>query len=94
MKIIESYTTEELGKTMPTGPLKMVTALEHDQRFYAFDTTDVWTDDGWLITAVKSDGLTHFMRKGRWVRVAMLPPDTMLHYKPDPKTSFMLGEQE
>lgn len=94
MKIIESYTTEELGKTMPTGPLKMVTAREHDQRFYAFDTTDVWTDDGWLINAVISDGLTHFMRKGRLARVAMLPPDTMLHYKPDFKTSFMLGEQE
>ena len=39
-----------------------------------------------------SSDLTHHMRKGNQVRIAKLTPETMLHYKPSPKTLYMLGE--
>lgn len=93
MNIIRTFTTDDLGKTMPQGVLRMVTAEEHNRAFYAFDTSDVWTSDGWLVTAVQNDGVTHHMRKGRDVMVAELAPETMLHYKPSPKTLYMLGEK-
>ena len=92
MEIIRTFTTTDLGKTMPQGVLRMVTAEEHNQRFYAFDTTDVWTDDGWLVTAVQNDGVTHHMRKGKDVMVAEIDPATVFHYTPTPKTLYMLGE--
>lgn len=93
MQIVRTFAaTADLKKTMPTGSLRIVTAEEHNRAFYAFDTSDVWTSDGWLITAVQDDGVTHHMRKGREVMVAILAPETMLHYKPSPKTLYMLGE--
>lgn len=92
MEIIRTFTTTDLGKTMPQGVLRMVTAEEHNRAFWAFDTSDVWTSDGWLVTAVQDDGVTHHMRKGMDVMVAKLAPETMLHFKPTPKTLYMLGE--
>jgi hypothetical protein len=92
MEIIRTTTCEDLGKTMPHGVLRMVTAEDHNRAFYAYDTTDVWTSDGWLVTAVQDDGVTHHLRKGREVVVAKLAPETMLHFKPTPKTLYMLGE--
>lgn len=92
MEIIRTFTAEKLNKTMPQGVLRMVTAEEHCQKFYAFASSDVWTSDGWLITAVQDDGVTHHMRKGADVMVAKLAPETMLHYKPTPQTIYMLGE--
>lgn len=92
MEIIDTFIAPDLGKTMPTGPLHLVTVQEHDKCFYAFDTTDVWTADGWLITAVASDGSTHHMRQGCKVILAKLSPETMLYYKPTPKTTYMLGK--
>lgn len=95
MEIIRTMTSrEDLNKTMPQGVLRMVTAEEHNQKFYAFASSDVWTSDGWLITAVQDDGVTHHMRKGREIMVAKLAPETMFHYKPTPQTKYMLGEQE
>lgn len=93
MEIIHAGTAREaLNKTMPQGVLRMVTAEEHYQKFYAFASSDVWTSDGWLITAVQDDGVTHHMRKGREHMIAKLAPETMLHYKPTPQTTYMLGE--
>lgn len=93
MEIIRTFTTnEDLKKTKPEGVLRMVTVEEHNDKFYAFASSDVWTSDGWLITAVQDDGVTHHMRKGRDVIVAKLAKETMLHYKPTPQTKYMLGE--
>jgi len=93
MQVIQTITTKHnLNKTMPQGVLRMVTVEDHDKAFYAYDTADVWTSDGWLVTAVQSDGVTHHMRKGNEVRIAVLARETMLHYKPTPKTKYMLGE--
>lgn len=94
MQIIQTITTKHnLNKTMPQGVLRMVTAEEHNEKFYAFSSADVWTSDGWLVTAVQDDGVTHHMRKGREVMIAKLAPETMLHYKPTQHTKYMLGEE-
>lgn len=92
MQVIRTFTAENLGKTMPKELPRTVTAEEHNRKFYAFDTTDVWTADGWLITAVQDDGVTHHMRKGTDVMVAKLAPETVFSFKPTPKTLYMLGE--
>ncbi len=93
MQVIRTHpNTDDLGKTKPATLARTVTAEEHSRRFYAFDTTDVWTADGWLVTAVQSDGTTHHLRRGRDVIVATLEPTAELHYNPTPKTVYMLGE--
>lgn len=93
MEIIQVITTKHnLNKTKPLGVLRMVTAEEHNEKFYAFASSDVWTSDGWLITAVQDDGVTHHMRRGREHMIAKLAPETMFHYKPTPQTKYMLGE--
>lgn len=93
MEIIRTHaSTDDLGKTKPAALERTVTAEEHNRRFYAFDTTDVWTADGWLVTAVQDDGITHHLRRGRDVIVAKLDPATPLQYAPTQKTLYMLGE--
>lgn len=92
MEIIRTFTTDDLGFTKPAKLERTITAEEHNRAFYAFDTTNVWTADGWLITAVQDDGITHHMRKGADIMVAKLAPETVLHFNPTPKTLYMLGE--
>lgn len=92
MEVIRTITTTDLGFTKPAKLERTITAEEHNRAFYAFDTTNVWTADGWLITAVQDDGVTHHMRKGKDVMVAKIDPATVLHYTPTPKTLYMLGE--
>ena len=90
MKIIRTMKTTDLGLTMPHGVMNMVTAEEHCSRFYAFASSNVWTADGWIVTAVQDDGITHHLRKGTDVMVAELDGQTMLHYIPTPQTKYML----
>ena len=94
MEIISTIVVSEtLKQTMPQGVLRMVTAEEHNRKFFAFSCTDVWTSDGWCVTAVQNDGVTHHLRKGKEVRIAKLAPETMLHYKPTQHSKYMLGEE-
>lgn len=94
MQVVHTITSKHnLEKTMPQGVLRMVTAEEHNQKFYAFAHADVWTSEGWLITAVQEDGVTHHMRKGTEIMVAKLDPQTMLHYVPSQHTKYYLGEE-
>lgn len=95
MNPIRTYTAEDLGKTMPSvDGLQTMTAGEHFTRFYDFDTCDVWTADGWLITAVQTDGETHHMRKGAAVVVAKLEADTPLHFKHNAKSLRLSQHRE
>ena len=94
MQVIRTITVSEtLKQTMPQGVLRMVTAEEHCRKFFAFSSTDVWTSDGWCVTAVQDDGVTHHLRKGKEVCIAKLAPETMLHYKPTQHSKYMLGEE-
>mgnify|MGYP000500535963 FL=1 len=65
-----------------------ITVQEHFDRFFVFDTTDVWTSDGWLIASCfESDrGISHQMRKGYQVQQAILPADEVLFYQPNQVT--------
>lgn len=92
MNVIRTTKAEDLGKTMPAAPgLDTMSAGEHFTSFYALDTCDVWTADGWLITAVQNDGVTHHLRKGVDVVVAQLTPETPVYFKHTPKSRYMMG---
>jgi hypothetical protein len=92
MNIIRTFTAEDLGKTMPAiAELEVISAAQHCDNFYALDTTDVWTADGWLVTAVQDDGVTHHLRKGADVVVAKLTPETPLYFKHTPKSRRLLA---
>ena len=87
MNIVRTYKAEDLGKTMPAiAEMEVMSAAEHYDSFYAFDTCDVWTADGWLVTAVQNDRVSHHLRKGKDVVVATLTPETPLYFKHTPKS--------
>jgi hypothetical protein len=92
MKVVRTNKAPDLGKSMPHGVMLMVTAEDHCNKFYAFESSDVWTADGWIVTAVQDDGITHHLRKGTDVMVVELDGQTMFHYIPTPKTKYMLGQ--
>ena len=82
-----------LNRTMPAlSKLEPVTAGDHFRFFYAFDTADVWTADGWLVTAVQNDGETCYVRKGDAVARAVIDRTTTLYYVPTAKTKYCLAE--
>jgi hypothetical protein len=91
MRIIRTFTTSDLGKTMPAELPCNITAGEHFSKFYALDTCDVWTADGWVVTAVQDDGVTHHLRKGRDVMVAEIQADAVFRFNPTPKARYLLG---
>jgi hypothetical protein len=91
MQIIRTFTTDSLGKTRPAQLTHRTTVAQHFTAFYALDTCDVWTDDGYLVTAVQDDGVTHHLRKGNQVVVAKLPEDQVLAFNPTPKARHYLN---
>jgi hypothetical protein len=84
-------TVAPLGRLMPTNLLHTVTVAEHWRNYFAFCNTDVWTGDGWLLTAVCENGLTHHMRKGdqNWIRP--MDPTEVLHFVPTAETTIRWG---
>jgi len=83
MEIIETTRCEALGKTMLMAkPTHTITAAEHASLFFVFDTCDVWTQDGWLVTAVQENGI-HHLRKGSDRATARLDADEVLRYTPN-----------
>lgn len=89
MNTIRTYTAKtNLGKAMPDTLAKTITVAEHSKHFHALDTCDVWTADGYLVTAVQDDDITHHLRKGDQVVIATLPLDTVLRYNPTPKAEL------
>ena len=87
MQTIETSQCESLGRTLQQAKTtKTITVAEHCKAFFAFDTCDVWTADGWLVTAVQSDGKTHHLRKGQQRRTATAEADEILHYTPNAKS--------
>lgn len=81
MQTIRTYTARtNLGKTMPDALAKTITVAEHSKHFHALDTCDVWTADGYLVTAVQDDNITHHLRKADKVIVATLSLDDVLRY--------------
>lgn len=81
-----------LGRMMPHFGLLTITAAEHYRYFYIFDTCDVWTADGWLVTAVQNDGETHHVRRDTLTGTVVLPGDTVLYYTPTQKSTHLLAQ--
>ena len=75
----------------------VVTAWEPARYFQTFQNADVWTPDGWLVTASFSGGEVQ-LRKGDKVCNATLPPGMLLRYKPNKSTAewvdFMASIEE
>lgn len=90
MEVIRTSVCENLGKTKPASLSHTITAYDHFSKFYALDTCDVWTEDGYLVTAVQDDGVTHHLRRGALVVVAKLPADQVFHFNPTPKARYYL----
>lgn len=89
MQTIRTFTAStNLGKTMPDSLAKTITVAEHSKYFHALDTCDVWTTDGYLVTAVQDDNITHHLRKGDQVIIATLPLDTVLQYNSTKKSKL------
>lgn len=86
--VTRQFQTDDLGRNKPISGLRPVSVKNHYKWFYYFNCTDVWTVDGWLITAVQDGGEFHHMRKGKQVIVACLQDDTILYYKPNAKTKL------
>lgn len=75
------YITEDLGRNMPhVDSLKTITADDHFRNFFAYIKVDVWTADGWLITAVQNDGIRHHVRKGVYAGVIEIDPTVILYH--------------
>lgn len=87
MKIINYYlANSDLKKTMPSDLPKEITVENHSKWFNALINCDVWTQDGYLVTAVRQDGITHHLRKGMNVVIAELSKDDILKYKSDSRS--------
>ena len=71
----------DLGKSMPAlEKMKVITQKDHDTRFFSeFQNKDVWTADGWIITAIQDDGITCHIRKGVEVEKRVIPSTTLLY---------------
>jgi hypothetical protein len=83
MRIIKIDPCAELRKT-PSGTHE-IGVCDHASAFYVFDTCDVWTQDGWLITAIQDDGI-HHLRKGCERALAEMDGTEVLRYIPTPKS--------
>lgn len=77
---IDTRECEYLGRAKPQGEGHTITAGEHFAAFWAFSPVDVWTADGWLVTAVQNDGVTHHLRKGSQACRRIIDRAETLHY--------------
>lgn len=71
-----------LDRKMPDALPSKTTVREHFDAFYLFSGADVWTADGWLVTAVQNDGVTHHLRRDDELTVRTMQPDDVLHFAP------------
>jgi hypothetical protein len=76
---IDGGTCADLGRSKPET-LRALTAEEHFKWFHSIASLDVWTADGWLVTAVQDDGVTHHLRKGNQRCRAIIQPDAVLYF--------------
>jgi hypothetical protein len=83
---------KHLGKRMPGySTLKEVTAWEFFQNWNTFAQADVWTDDGWLITAACSldeDGINFLARRECDQKQVNLKHADILNYVPNQQTAL------
>ena len=80
--LIDSFNTDDLGRTMPQSATVAITAGQHYFLFYFLSCTDIWTEDGWLVTAVQDDQITHHVRKGTTAGRMAIEPETLLYHSP------------
>lgn len=81
-QILDQGTCSDLGRNKPASATVAVSAKIHNRMFYFFSNKDMWTEDGWLITAVQDDGVTHHVRKGNQRARIVLTPETNLFHTP------------
>lgn len=83
--ISQTQSSTALLKSMPKALTHSITVGEHFKQFYLLDTCDVWTSDGWLVTAVQNDGKTHHLRKGSDIKIETLHAEMPLFFVPNAK---------
>lgn len=76
----KEVTAKELGKSMPElSTLYPISHFEHNKKFYRFSPIDVWTKDGWLITAIFDNETTIAVRKGNKVGHRNIDPSEIVY---------------
>lgn len=94
VKVIMTGSNYSLGRNKPVSGLSEVTAAMHFDRFFMYDTTDVWTADGWLVTAVQDDGVTCHVRKGLDVGRQTIEGHEVLYFKHSAKTKHWQAQYD
>ena len=84
MEITTQHTVSELKKTMPETLDREITVEFNWKNWNLLDTTDVWTKDGWLVTAAFSPN-TLGLRQGDQQVVATMDSDEPLFFNMNPK---------
>jgi hypothetical protein len=85
MNVTHTFNVATLTKKMPTQFDRTIDVATHDKNFYILDTTDVWTEDGWLVVSQMGENVLG-LRKGNLQIVAEMSADAKLHYNSNPKT--------
>lgn len=68
--------------------LKTITVKEHFDNFFLLQSAEVFTPDGWQVTAVQDDGVTHHLWHSATDTKKVCPLNTndLLIYKPTPQS--------
>lgn len=69
---------ENLGRSIPRNT-SCFPALDLGKRWIEFINDDVWTSDGWLVTAIQDDNRTVHIRKGKTAARRVLNNENTLH---------------
>lgn len=84
----EEEQTMNANKAQSTTNMKTITVKQHFDNFFALQSAEVFTSDGWKVTAVQDDGVTHHL----WHpatdarKICSLNTDYQLVYKPTPQS--------
>jgi hypothetical protein len=81
---------KDLGKRMPLQEsMSAMTAWEYFSSWNTFAAADVWTTDGWLITAAcgfDEDGVHFLSRSECQQRTVYIKHDSTVYYVPNAQT--------
>lgn len=79
MNIVNVHTTSHRLDRVKKAATHTVTVAANFANFYLLQSADMWTADGWLLTACY-DANTAQLRKGDQVARAILADDELLHF--------------
>ena len=93
MKIISEFVSQDrLDRAMPVGLKETITVKNFFDWFNMIYSADVWTEDGWLLTAAHSE--TRFQGRKQDFRVVTLElePDDILLIQHSPQSRKWVAE--